>query len=258
MSLDHESPRRVPAPAPLLEIRDITKTYGGLVAVNRASFSVDAGSITALIGPNGAGKTTAFDIISGVAVPDSGRIIFDGRDITGLMAHKIAKQGMGRTFQITRELRDMTVLENMVASTVPNNLSSLLGGRIRAAERERAMDILAFTGIESLAEQPAKRLSYGQRKLLELSSILMTEPKMVLLDEPAGGVNPALLERIMDRILELNRRGTAFLTVEHNMEVVMRLGQSIVVMAHGQVITQDSPQAVREDQRVLDAYLGEA
>lgn len=258
MSLVHESPRQVSALTPLLEIRDITKTYGGLVAVNRASFSVNAGSITALIGPNGAGKTTAFDIISGVAVPDSGRIIFDGRDITGLMAHKIAKQGMGRTFQITRELRDMTVLENMVASTVPNNLSSLLGGRIRANERERAMDILAFTGIERLAEQPAKRLSYGQRKLLELSSILMTEPKMVLLDEPAGGVNPALLERIMDRILELNRRGTAFLIVEHNMEVVMRLGQSIVVMAHGQVITQDSPQAVREDQRVLDAYLGEA
>ena len=249
--------RHVSAPTPLLEIHEITKAYGGLVAVNRASFSVGAGSITALIGPNGAGKTTAFDIISGVAVPDSGRIVFDGRDITGLMAHKIAKQGMGRTFQITRELRDMTVLENMVASTVPNNLSSLLGGRIRPAERERAMDILAFTGIEGLAEQPAKRLSYGQRKLLELSAILMTEPKMVLLDEPAGGVNPALLERIMDRILELNRQGTAFLIVEHNMDVVMRLGQSIVVMAHGQVITQDSPQAVREDQRVLDAYLGE-
>lgn len=252
-----EPPDRDSPPMALLEIRDVTKTYGGLTAVDRASFSVAAGSITALIGPNGAGKTTAFDIISGVVVPDSGRIFFNGRDITGLMAHKIAKQGVGRTFQLTRELREMTVLENMMASTVPNNLSSLLGGRIRPAERERAMDVLAFVGIEGLAEEPAKRLSYGQRKLLELASILMTEPKMVLLDEPAGGVNPALLERIMDRIQDLNRQGTTFLIVEHNMDVVMRLGQSIVVMAHGQVVTQDEPQAVREDKRVLNAYLGE-
>ena len=241
----------------LLEVRDVVKTYGGIVAVNRASFDVEEGSITALIGPNGAGKTTAFDTICGVVVPDSGSIRLGGKDITGLMSHVITKEGLGRTFQITRELGDMTVLENMVVSTVPNSLGSLLGGRMSPDERRKAMDLLAFVGIDRLAHEPAKRLSYGQRKLLEFASVLMSDPRLVLLDEPAGGVNPALLERIMDRIEEINRRGTTFLIVEHNMDVVMRLSHSVIVMAHGQVILQDTPAAVREDQRVLDAYLGE-
>jgi neutral amino acid transport system ATP-binding protein len=241
---------------PLLEVRDAVKTYGGIVAVNQASFEVTEGSITALIGPNGAGKTTAFDTICGVVEPDSGSIKFAGNEITGLMPHKVTSAGIGRTFQITRELGDMTVLENMVVSTVPNSLRSLLGGRIAGSERDRAMDLLRFVGIERLAHQPAKRLSYGQRKLLEFASVMMTEPRLILLDEPAGGVNPALLERIMDRIEEINRSGVTFLIVEHNMDVVMRLSHSIIVMAHGQVILQDSPEVVREDQRVLDAYLG--
>lgn len=241
----------------LLEARDVVKNYGGIVAVSDASFDVEEGSITALIGPNGAGKTTAFDIISGVVEADQGSIAFDGTDITGLMPHVITKHGIGRTFQITRELGDMTVLENMVVSTVPNSLRALLGGRMGRSEKDRAMDVLAFVGIEKLAHQPAKRLSYGQRKLLEFASVMMTEPRLVLLDEPAGGVNPALLERIMDRIEEANRAGTTFLVVEHNMDVVMRLSHSIIVMAHGQVILQDTPEAVREDQRVLDAYLGD-
>jgi len=241
----------------LLEVRDVVKNYGGIVAVSEASFDVEEGSVTALIGPNGAGKTTAFDIISGVVEPDSGSIAFDGTDITNLMPHVITKHGIGRTFQITRELGDMTVLENMVVSTVPNSLKALLGGRMVRAERDRAMEVLAFVGIEKLAHQPAKRLSYGQRKLLEFATVMMAEPRLVLLDEPAGGVNPALLERIMDRIEEANRAGTTFLVVEHNMDVVMRLSHSIIVMAHGQVILQDTPEAVREDQRVLDAYLGD-
>lgn len=241
----------------LLEVRDVVKNYGGIVAVSNASFDVEEGTITALIGPNGAGKTTAFDIISGVVEADSGSIAFAGTDITGLMPHVITKHGIGRTFQITRELGDMTVLENMVVSTVPNSLKALLGGRMARAEKDRAMDVLAFVGIEKLAHQPAKRLSYGQRKLLEFASVMMTEPRLVMLDEPAGGVNPALLERIMDRIEEANRAGTTFLVVEHNMDVVMRLSHSIIVMAHGQVILQDTPEAVRDDQRVLDAYLGD-
>lgn len=242
----------------LLELDNVTKTYGGITAVDHASLSVEAGSITALIGPNGAGKTTAFDTISGVVEPDSGTITFNGTDITGLMPHVSTKMGLGRTFQITRELSDMTVLENMVVSTVHNSFRSLIGGRFSSAEREKAMDILRFVGIERLAEEPAKRLSYGQRKLLEFAAILMTEPKLVLLDEPAGGVNPALLERILDRIEEINRNGTSFLIVEHNMDVVMRLSHSIVVMAAGKVVVQDTPDVIREDQRVLDAYLGEA
>lgn len=241
----------------LLELRDVTKTYGGIVAVDHASFGVEEGSITALIGPNGAGKTTAFDTISGIVEPDSGSIYFDGQEITALMPHVGAKLGLGRTFQITRELSDMTVLENMVVSTVHSGLSSLIGGRLSRSERDKAMDLLTFVGIERLAQEPAKRLSYGQRKLLELAAVLMRDPKLVLLDEPAGGVNPALLERIMDRIEEVNRGGTSFLIVEHNMDVVMRLSHSVVVMAFGKVVLQGPPEEVREDDRVLDAYLGE-
>lgn len=240
----------------LLELRDVVKTYGGIVAVSNASFDVAEGSITALIGPNGAGKTTAFDTITGVVEPDSGSIFFDGEEITTLRPHAVTRRGVGRTFQITRELGDMTVLENMVVSTVPNSLRSLFGGRMRPSERDRAMDLLSFVGIERLAHQPAKRLSYGQRKLLEIAAVLMTEPRLILLDEPAAGVNPALLERIMDRIRETNQTGTAFLIVEHNMDVVMQLSHSVIVMAHGAVLIQDTPDAVRNDERVLDAYLG--
>lgn len=241
----------------LLELHDVTKTYGGIVAVDHASFQVEEGSITALIGPNGAGKTTAFDTICGVVEPDSGTIVFDGHDITGVWSHVSSRLGLGRTFQITRELSDMTVLENMVVSTVHNSFRSLFGGRISRSERDRAMDLLSFVGIERLADQPAKRLSYGQRKLLEFAGVLMSEPRLIMLDEPAGGVNPALMERLMDRIEEINRTGTSFLIVEHNMDVVMRLSHSVVVMAFGNVILQDTPDRVRQDDRVLDAYLGE-
>lgn len=240
----------------MLELRDVTKTYGGLVAVDKASFVVESGKITALIGPNGAGKTTAFDTISGIVAPEGGSILFEGHEITGMMPHRITARGIGRTFQITRELGDMTVLENMVVPNANRGLRGLVGPRIDEAERSHALEVLDFVGIAQLAELPAKRLSYGQKKLLELASIMMTGPKLVLLDEPAGGVNPALLERIMDRIEKLNQEGTTFLIVEHNMDVVMRLSHSIVVMAHGQVILQEAPDVVRNDSRVLEAYLG--
>jgi neutral amino acid transport system ATP-binding protein len=242
----------------LLELVSVTKTYGGIVAVDEASFQVEEGRITALIGPNGAGKTTAFDTVCGVVPVDSGTISLDGKNITNQRPHKITKQGLGRTFQITRELGEMTVLENMAVTEVPNGIRSLGGRRISSAEREQAMDLLAFVGIDKLASQPAKRLSYGQRKLLEFASVLMADPRLVLLDEPAGGVNPALLDRLIDRIRDVNARGTTFLIVEHNMDVVMSLSDSVVVMAHGQVLIQDTPAKIREDKRVLDAYLGEA
>lgn len=240
----------------LLELRSVTKTFGGLIAVNQASFAVESGTITALIGPNGAGKTTAFDTISGVVTPDAGSILYQGKQINGMMPHRVTAHGIGRTFQITRELGEMTVLENMVVPAANRGLRALIGPRIDSSERDHAMEVLEFVGIHGLADEPAKRLSYGQRKLLELATILMTDPKLVLLDEPAGGVNPALLERIMDRIETLNAAGTTFLIVEHNMDVVMRLSHSIIVMAHGQVILQEAPEVVRQDQRVLEAYLG--
>ncbi|MGI9585261.1 MAG: ABC transporter ATP-binding protein [Acidimicrobiia bacterium] len=242
----------------LLELAEVTKKYGGIIAVNEATFKVEEGTITSLIGPNGAGKTTAFDTISGVIEVDAGTIRYAGKDITSLRPHAVTRLGIGRTFQVTRELGDMTVIENLAVSSVPNSFRSLTGRRVYKDEYDRAMDTLEFLGIQKLAHEFAKNLSYGQRKLLELASVLMTEPNLILLDEPAGGVNPALLERILDRIQAINDRGTTFLIVEHNMDVVMRLSESIVVMAHGHVILQDTPEVVRNDERVLDAYLGEA
>ena len=240
----------------LLDVVGLTKVFGGLQAVNNCSFQVETGVITGLIGPNGAGKTTAFNMISGVLKPDAGKVSFDGREITGLMPHKVARRGVGRTFQITRELADLTVLENMVVPTARGGLFALFGARTFRQEQERAMDLLEFVGISHLAHEKAKNLSFGQRKLLEFASVLMAGPKLVLLDEPAGGVNPALLERMMERIQALNGDGLTFLIVEHNMDVVMTLCKSIVVMAHGEVLLQGSPETVQEDHRVLDAYLG--
>ena len=242
----------------LLELDQVTKRYGGIIAVNEATFSVEKGSITSLIGPNGAGKTTAFDTISGVIELDGGKIRYAGQDITNLRPWAVTKLGIGRTFQVTRELGEMTVLENLAVAGVPNSFASLIGGRIQQDEYDQAMEVLTFLGIEKLANEFSNRLSYGQRKLLELASVLMIEPNMILLDEPAGGVNPALLDRILDRIQAINDTGITFLIVEHNMDVVMRLSHSIVVMAHGQVLIQDTPDVVRNDERVLDAYLGEA
>ncbi len=242
----------------LLELDGVTKRYGGIVAVNEATFSVEKGSITSLIGPNGAGKTTAFDTISGVIEVDEGTIRYAGKDITNLRPWAVTKLGIGRTFQVTRELGDMTVLENLAVAGVPNSFGALIGARIHQDERDQAMEVLSFLGIEKLAHELSKRLSYGQRKLLELASVLMIEPDMILLDEPAGGVNPALLDRILDRIQAINDTGITFLIVEHNMDLVMRLSHSIVVMAHGHVLIQDRPEVVRNDERVLDAYLGVA
>jgi branched-chain amino acid transport system ATP-binding protein len=240
----------------LLEVTGLSKGFGGLQAVKNCGFRVDSGVTTGLIGPNGAGKTTAFNMISGVLRPDAGKVVFDGKDVTGLMPHKVARRGLGRTFQITRELAELTVLENMVVPTARGNLGALFGSRNFREEQERAMDLLEFVGIARLADEKAKNLSFGQRKLLEFASVLMPDPKLVLLDEPAGGVNPALLDRMMERIQELNSKGLTFLIVEHNMDVVMTLCQSIVVMAHGEVLLQGDPSTVQEDHRVLDAYLG--
>jgi branched-chain amino acid transport system ATP-binding protein len=217
---------------------------------------VREGSITGLIGPNGAGKTTAFDIVSGIVTPDEGAVIFDGVEVTGWMPHRVTRLGVSRTFQITRDLGDMTVLENMVVGSPTSGWRSLLGTRILQREEDRAMDLLRFVGIDSLAGEPADSLSYGQKKLLEFASVLMPEPRLIMLDEPAGGVNPALMERIMEHIRLLNGTGITFLVVEHNMDVVMSLCDSVIVMAHGEVLAEGTPQAIQEDDIVLDAYLG--
>ncbi|HEX2152927.1 MAG TPA: ABC transporter ATP-binding protein [Acidimicrobiia bacterium] len=240
----------------LLEVRDLHRSFGGLKAVNGAGFDVEAGSITALIGPNGAGKTTAFNMVSGVLRPDQGSIRLDGVELTKLAPHQITARGLSRTFQITRGLARLTVLENMVAAAPPRGFWELFASKVAKREAARAMELLEFVGIDHLADAGAEDLSYGQRKLLEFASSMMPGPRLVLLDEPAGGVNPTLLEKIIDHIRTLRDSGVTFLIVEHNMDMVMKLSDSVVVMAHGAVLMQSDPATVQNDPTVLDAYLG--
>lgn len=240
----------------LLELQDVTKDFGGLRAVDHVSFQVEKGSITALIGPNGAGKTTLFNVITGLLKPTEGHVIFKGTDITGWPPHRIVRLGMSRTFQIPREFMELTVLENVVAHWPVQGARGLFSPALGAEERDKAMSLLEFVGLADLAHAKARDLSYGQRKLLELAAALIQEPQCILLDEPAAGVNPALLEAIMEHILELNRRGITFLIVEHNMDVVMNLSHWVMVMAYGELLRQGPPDAIQEDPVVLEAYLG--
>ncbi|MGH6942787.1 MAG: ABC transporter ATP-binding protein, partial [Geminicoccaceae bacterium] len=240
----------------LLEVRDLTKSFGGIHAVDGCSFAVEEGTITALIGPNGAGKTTVFNMISGLHRPDAGAILFEGGRIDGLAPHRITKKGIGRTFQISRHLAELTVLENLVVQSSTGGLLDLLKQGILREERDRAMGLLSFVGIAELAGEPAAKLSYGQKKLMDLAACLMANPRLVLLDEPAGGINPTLLEAIVDRVRRLRDRGVTFLIVEHNMDVVMNLCDPVVVMAYGRFLAHGSPAAIQNDDAVLEAYLG--
>jgi neutral amino acid transport system ATP-binding protein len=242
----------------MLELAHLRREFGGVQAVRDCTFRVEQGTITGLIGPNGAGKTTVFNLITGLIPPSAGTVEFQERDITGLRPHRITRAGIGRTFQITRELGAMTLLENVVIQSPAGGLRGLIGRSILDDERSRAMELLDFVGLARLADEHAGSLSYGQKKLLELAGVLMARPRLIMLDEPAGGVNPRLLEDIVARIRELNSDGVTFLIVEHNMDVIMSLSDSVVVMAHGEVLLQDSPEAVQVDDAVLDAYLGRA
>ncbi|MDR7435024.1 MAG: ABC transporter ATP-binding protein [Armatimonadota bacterium] len=242
----------------LLELNEVTKRFGGLTAVDRCSFTVEAGTITGLIGPNGAGKTTVFNLISGLLKPDVGKILFAGEEVNGKPPHLITRKGIARTFQIAREFEEMTVLENVITHSPTRGLPDLLKRSVLKEEREKAIALLEFVGIAHLAYEEARKLSYGQKKLLELACALMADPKLILLDEPAGGVNPRLLERIVEHIETLHRQGTTFLIIEHKMDLVMGLCHPVIVMAYGKVLAKGSPEEIQEDPRVLDAYLGAA
>jgi neutral amino acid transport system ATP-binding protein len=231
-----------------LRAEGITKAFGGVHALADCSLTAPARAITGLIGPNGSGKTTLFNIMTGYEHPDSGQVFLGERRITGAPPHRVFALGIGRTFQLTRIFPRLTVLENMLVPTQR--------GRPARHQRSRAMDLLAFTGIAGHADKLAGTLSYGQRKLLELAYVLVAEPEVVLLDEPAGGVNPSLVHHIADRIRELNSAGRTFLIVEHNMDFVMGLCHQVTVLDSGSVVAVGPPDEIRADPRVLDAYLG--
>jgi neutral amino acid transport system ATP-binding protein len=241
----------------LLKIKGLNRSFGGIQAVEDCTFMVEEGSITSLIGPNGAGKTTVFNLITGLLPIDSGQILFDGKKINGLKPHQITRKGINRTFQITRDLQELTVLENMIVQSQVKGFWDMFGTSMLKEEEDRAMDLLSFVGINHLAKEKSKNLSYGQKKLLEFASVLMSDPRLIMLDEPAGGVNPTLLESIIDRILQLNKKGITFLIIEHNMDLVMKISNPVICMAYGTVLAQGTPKEIQEDKRVLEAYLGE-
>jgi branched-chain amino acid transport system ATP-binding protein len=240
----------------LLEVRDLAKSFGGIKAVDGCSFDVSENTITALIGPNGAGKTTVFNLINGLHMADSGTIRFKGRNVEKLQPHQITQRGLSRTFQISRQLNELTVLENLVVQSPSSGLADLFKQSILGEERNRGMELLEFVGIAELANQPAAKLSYGQKKLMDLAAALMAKPSIILLDEPAGGINPALLDVIIDRVHRLREQGMTFLIVEHNMDVVMNICDPVVVMAYGKVLAEGSPADIQSNDAVLEAYLG--
>ncbi|MGB3352407.1 MAG: branched-chain amino acid ABC transporter ATP-binding protein/permease [Mycobacterium sp.] len=249
--------RPEPTGKTLLEVRGLHKSFGGNHAVNDCSFTVPEGSITALIGPNGSGKTTVFNLISGTMSPDKGEILLNGEHLEGLTPWSRAHRGVGRTFQITRLFREMTVLENVVSPLRDFSVGQLGLGAVSGSEAARAEELLEFVGMAAYRDARAGALSYGQQKLVELAQVLMLDPKLILLDEPAGGINPTLIQRMGDLIRELNAKGTTFLLVEHNMPFVVGLCDPIRVLARGAVIAQGTPEQIQKDPLVLDAYLGD-
>jgi len=242
----------------LLSAAGVSKAFGGVQALDVCSLEVAAGSITGLIGPNGSGKTTLFNVMTGYVRPDAGTVTFQDRDITQARPDAIFALGIGRTFQLTRIFARITVLENMLVATQRDEswLRGLTRSMSSKSEVAAAMEWLDFVGIARLAHLQAGALSFGQRKLLELAYVLVADPDVILLDEPAGGVNLTLINEISEKIRTLNKSGKTFLIVEHNMEFVMGLCDAVTVMHQGTDLVTGTPAQVRHDPRVLDAYLG--
>ena len=239
-----------------LETRGLSKSFGGVKAVDDATVSFLPGKINALIGPNGSGKTTFFNCVTGMIKPDSGSVSYAGKDITGISPHRVTRSGIGRSFQLCRIFPRMTVLDNVMVAARTRGLRDAMASSRNPGEMERAREWLTRVGIDHLEGIEAGNLSYGQQKLLELAGVLMAEPELIMLDEPAGGVNPALIGRIGTLVRELNQEGRTFLIVEHNMDMVMSLSDHVVVFDRGRPIAEGPPSVVQADPLVLEAYLG--
>jgi len=251
---------------PILEIKNLAKSYGAVKAVNDVSMHIDRGEIAGLIGPNGSGKSTFFDCSTGLAQPDSGTVTLDGQDITGWSLNRIAREGrMLRSFQKTVTFRSLDVEENLIIAgqmfTFPSLWSTFgLGAKSRnriAGLRERARDLIKMAGLWDVRHQPAGNLSGGQQKLIQFASMLMPEPKLILLDEPMAGINPKIIERVVETILYANKSlGVSFLVIEHNIDVVTSICQRVIVLDQGMKLVEGLPHDIIQDQRVREAYLG--
>jgi ABC-type branched-subunit amino acid transport system ATPase component len=235
---------------PILTVDQVIKRFGGMVVLDGVTIAVEPGQVHGIIGPNGAGKTTLFNVINGIYTANAGRVSFRGRDITNRKVSNIAALGLGRTFQVARVFNELSLLDNMLVPAIPKRLS-------RRAAEGRALELLELAGLVELKDQVAIEISGGQRKLLEFMRTMMVDPQLVLLDEPFGGINPALVDRLSEIVLRLNReRGKTFLLISHEMPSVMRLCETVTVLAAGKTIARGRPAEVRADPAVIEAYLG--